>query len=50
MSVRFAKSDDKTSFIYPIKSIRILKALGKSSKESVLVPGYALNCFLANQG
>lgn len=50
MAVRFAKSDDKSSFIYPIKSIRILKALGKSSRESVLVHGYALNCALAHQG
>jgi len=49
MAVRFPKADDKTQFIYPIKSIRILKALGKSSRESLLVHGYALNCFLAHQ-
>ena len=50
MAVRFPKSDDKSQFIYPIKSIRILKALGKSSRESLLIHGYALNCFLAHQG
>jgi len=48
-AVRFPKADDKSSFVYPIKNVHILKALGQSTRQSVFIPGYALNCALANQ-
>lgn len=47
-SVKTTGSNGKT--VYPVKAINVLKAHGKSAKESALLNGYALNMGRASQG
>ncbi|MCJ1472305.1 T-complex protein 1 subunit alpha [Lambiella insularis] len=46
-SVKSTNNRNETK--YPVKAVNVLKAHGKSSTESILVKGYALNCTIASQ-
>ena len=47
-SVKTTGSNGKT--VYPVSAINVLKAHGKSARESALLNGYALNMGRATQG